>query len=333
MKTSIVITSIAGDQNPVLKKYAEESVLHDANFILIGDTKSPDNFYLKNCDYYSIKDQARINQIFAEKIPVRHYSRKNLGYLVAIKSGAERIVETDDDNLPISDFWNFRNPVGKPQTNMAKGWVNVYRYFTEENIWPRGLPLDFIKKAVPGLMDGKERVSPIQQGLADGNPDVDAVYRLVQNEKDIQFRKGEVALSHGSWCPFNSQNTTWFPDAYPLLYLPSYCSFRMTDIWRSFVAQRIAWTCGWEVLFHSATVFQERNEHDLMKDFSDEVPGYMNNKTIAEELEKLDLKNGIENIPDNMLKSYRKLISIGMVGQEEMALLELWLSEIGKTNF
>lgn len=81
---------------------------------------------------------------------------------------------------------------------------------------------------------------PIQQGLADNNPDVDAIYRLILPFPTI-FRKGrKVALGNNSWSPFNSQNTTWWKKAFPLLYLPSYCSFRMTDIWRSFVAQRIA---------------------------------------------------------------------------------------------
>lgn len=328
MKTSIVITSIASHQNPVLQKYARESVEHDVHFILIGDTKSPDNFNLKNCDFYSIIKQPEISKNFAELLPVGHYARKNLGYLVAIKSGAKRIIETDDDNIPLPDFWNFRNQTGNYQTSNLKGWINVYRFFSDEHIWPRGLPLETVKNNIPDLIKGNKKSFPVQQGLADGNPDVDAVYRLVHNEKDIQFRNGEVALKKGSWCPFNSQNTTWFSEAFPLLYLPSYCSFRMTDIWRSFVAQRIAWTCGWEILFHSATVFQERNEHNLMKDFLEEIPGYLNNRKIAEHLENLDLKEGVENIPENMWKSYQELISMGLVGKEEIELLDYWLSEM-----
>ena len=39
-----------------------------------------------------------------------------------------------------------------------------------------------------------------------------------------------------------------------LLHLPAYCSFRMTYIWRSFVAQRIAAVNGSPMLFHKATV-------------------------------------------------------------------------------
>jgi hypothetical protein len=38
----------------------------------------------------------------------------------------------------------------------------------------------------------------------------------------------------------------------------------MTDIWRSFVAQRIAYENDWAVLFHEPTVWQSK-EHDLQR--------------------------------------------------------------------
>jgi hypothetical protein len=142
------------------------------------------------------------------------------------------------------------------------GWVNVYRYFTEEKIWPRGFALERAGDGVPAYesLKAAEIYCPIQQNLVDDNPDVDAVYRLVLPLPQ-SFEKGhKVALRKGSWCPFNSQNTAWRPEAFAILYLPSYCSFRMTDIWRSFVAQRIAWENGWGILFGEATMRQERNE-------------------------------------------------------------------------
>ena len=61
----------------------------------------------------------------------------------------------------------------------------------------------------------------------------------------------------------------------------------MTDIWRSFVAQRIAWANNWSILFHEPTVWQERNDHSLMRDFKDEVPGYLHNRRIGEVLDRL----------------------------------------------
>ena len=113
-----------------------------------------------------------------------------------------------------------------------------------------------------------------------------------------------MALGKGSWCPFNSQNTTWSGGAFPLLYLPSFCSIRMTDIWRSFVAQRIAWENGWHILFHGATVRQERNDHDLMRDFADEIPGYLHNDRIRKTLEDLPLRGGKPEIMNNIRACY-----------------------------
>jgi hypothetical protein len=167
---------------------------------------------------------------------------------------------------------------------------------------------------------------PIQQGFADENPDVDAISRLTLPLPIIFNKSNSIALGNNSICPFNSQNTTWFKEAFPLLYLPSYCSFRMTDIWRSFVAQRIAWTCGWPILFYQSTVWQERNDHNLMNDFRDEIVGYNNNS--HKSLKELNLKEGIENIPANMRLCYNTMIELGVVGQREVIFLDVWLQDI-----
>ena len=108
----------------------------------------------------------------------------------------------------------------------------------DQLVWPRGFPLQLIRdeKTYEHNCEAKVEMvdAPIQQGLADHVPDVDAIWRLVADH-DVYFnRNPSVWLPLGSWCPFNSQSTWWWPVAYPLMYLPSYCSFRMTDIWRSF---------------------------------------------------------------------------------------------------
>ena len=169
---------------------------------------------------------------------------------------------------------------------------------------------------------------PIQQGLADDNPDVDAIYRMVLPLPIKFLERDPIALANQSICPFNSQNTTWFKEAFPLLYLPSYCSFRMTDIWRSFVAQRIAWTCGWSILFHNATVYQIRNEHNIMKDFEDEIPGYLNNSSIMKGLNALNLLDGVENIYTNLTLCYEELVRQGVVDAKELALLDCWIQDM-----
>lgn len=112
-----------------------------------------------------------------------------------------------------------------------------------------------------------------------------------------------------------------------LMYLPACCSIRMTDIWRSFVAQRIAWENRWHILFHPPVMYQIRNAHHLMKDFEDEVPGYLNNRRICDALEKLDLKSGLTNIPANLNRCYEKFIDMGLVEPQELELLNAWLAD------
>jgi hypothetical protein len=285
---------------------------------------------LKGCEFHSVNSQRQSGLRYAELCPERTYARKNIGYLLAMRAGAGVVIETDDDNFPRAGFWNRREQRVRGAMVRGGGWLNAYRYFSDSGMWPRGLPLTEVQKEVPAFetLPEVDTDCPIQQGLADENPDVDAVYRLLMPLPQRFRCDRQVILGEGAWCPFNSQNTTWWADAFPLMYLPASCSFRMTDIWRSFVAQRIAWENGWSILFHDATVWQERNEHDLLRDFQDEVPGYLKNAEIAEFLAKLSLAPGSQSIPKNLHKCYETLIQMGVVGAAELNLLDAWLQDI-----
>lgn len=325
----LVVTSIAAP-NDALKQLADGCGEHGWKFLVIGDEASPDDFSLEGCDFYSLERQRQLDMTFAGKCPTRHYARKNIGYLMAMAAGASVIVETDDDNIPLEGFWQKRSREQEAAVCSDAGWVNAYRYFSKTDVWPRGYPLDELARVVPAYESMRKQLidCPIQQNLADDNPDVDAVYRLVL-PLPIQFKGDKnIALSSGSYCPFNSQNTTWWPDSYKLMYLPAYCSFRMTDIWRSFVAQRIAQANDWSILFAGPTMRQDRNVHDLMKDFEDEVPGYLNNKRIVKELAELNLTSGNDKIADNMRICYEKLVGMSLVGSDELSLLDAWLGDI-----
>ncbi|MGA2598190.1 MAG: STELLO glycosyltransferase family protein [Bryobacteraceae bacterium] len=299
----------------------------DIPFYLIGDAASPADFHLDGCNFFGLERQRETGLRFAGRCPLRHYARKNIGYLLAIRDGARIVIETDDDNLPRCGFWSERTLQHTAPVLRGNRWVNVYRWFTDEPVWPRGFPLEHLRDELGESMM-QSVTAPIQQGLAAANPDVDAVYRFV-GKLPVEFeRDAPVALARGSWCAFNSQNTTWFADAFPLLYLPSYCTFRMTDIWRSFIAQRIAWANGWSVLYHGPTVDQVRNDHDLLRDFRDEIPGYLNNARLAETLDALSLRSGPENLGDNLLTCYEQLVRLELVDRAELQLLDLWLGDL-----
>lgn len=325
---TLIITSIADQSHPVLNQFALEARQQQVEFIVVGDTKSPPSFELDGCDFYSIERQNSLGFELAKQLPTRHYARKNIGYLAAIKNLTEVIIETDDDNIPIGGFWDARKVKHSARLIENAGWVNVYKYFSEANIWPRGFNLEDLQNVLPEPSSAKEIYCPIQQGLADDNPDVDAIYRLTL-PLPIKFDAGEnIAIGKDSICPFNSQNTTWFKEAFPLLYLPSYCSFRMTDIWRSFIAQRIAWSCGWPILFHKSTVRQERNDHRLLKDFEDEISGYLHNGSIMKLLSNLTLREGPENIFENLERCYIALTDAGFIGKDEMPLVRAWIRDL-----
>jgi hypothetical protein len=328
--SAIVITSIS-HPNSILNNWAKTAHQNRHNFVIVGDLKSPDELgSIKNCDYYSIDQQLKTGLHTAELCPTNNYSRKNIGYLLAIQKGAKTIIETDDDNLFYPNFWEDRYLSQTVKIIEKLGWVNIYKYFTNDEIWPRGFPLSKIKSEIPSFdsLPTRSIDCPIQQGLANGDPDVDAIYRLTRPIFDkFQFKR-KIAISNFAFCPFNSQNTIWWDIAFPLLYLPSFCSFRMTDIWRSFIAQRIAWENKWGILFHEPTVYQIRNEHDIMKDFMEEIPGYLNNEKILDELASLNLKGGLNFLGENLLTCYEKFVALNLIGREELNLLSAWLKDI-----
>ncbi len=327
LKTALVVTSISAP-NPVLRSLAEGATAHGWDFIVTGDTKSPADFALAGCRFLSVTDQEGLKFAFAKLCPTRSYARKNIAYLDAIARGAKVIVETDDDNFPREAFWLPREPKVACRPVAHDGWVNVYAYFSDTFIYPRGLPLDHARAVPPVPGTAAEVECPVQQGLADDNPDVDAIYRMLF-PLPFTFDSGveSVALGDGAWCPFNSQNTTFFEKVFPLLYLPAHCSFRMTDIWRGFVAQRILHHLGHPLMFHECTVWQERNVHSLHRDFCDEVSGYVNNDQIRTALMGLSL--GVEtSIPRLLEQCYECLMENGWVGREEEALVKAWLADL-----
>ena len=122
--TALVITSIAADTHPVLTQYAAETKEHGVSFVMIGDTKSPAQFALDGCDFYSTARQKDLGFTLAHDLPYKHYARKNLGYLIAIKNGTDIIIETDDDNIPLGGFWQPRTREKQARVLEHTGWTN-----------------------------------------------------------------------------------------------------------------------------------------------------------------------------------------------------------------
>ena len=325
-----VLTTIQGPTE-CSKQLSKTLRAHGHEMIVVGDKKGPTEYPLPQVNFLPLSSQLTLPLTLAKHLPVGHYVRKNLGYLVAFSHQAQCVFETDDDNMP-NDAWTPRSIETSAQVVEDRDWINVFRLFTDNHIWPRGFPLDRITDPATFAHDRDTPMqtvrAPIQQGLADLAPDVDAIWRLVDGNEFYFDNLPSVYLPPGTWCPFNSQATWWWSEAYPLMYLPAYCTFRMTDIWRSFIAQRCLWAMGYGMVFHAPEVIQERNEHSLIKDFELEVPGYLKNTTIIDELSRVELLAGAQNAGDNVIRCYERLIQASIFPEDEMKLVRAWCQDV-----
>ncbi len=330
MKISVVITSIASADNAVLQRFAADCKARACDFILVGDKKSPARFELEHCIFLDIDSQLRSSFSLAALLPFNHYARKNLGYLQAIQKGSTCIIESDDDNLPLPEFWSPPNAAVTGLLGPHDAWINPYPYFGCEPIYPRGYALN--AKKHNDFSDLKTIVveAPIQQYLSNGAPDIDARTRLVFGDDFYFENRPPLLLPQKSYCPFNSQNTRWFQPAFTLLYLPSYCSFRTTDIWRSFIAKRILDENELSISFHAPTVLQKRNAHDIYEDLDLEAENYLYNGSLVELLKLLSLKKGPEHYAHNLYVCYQMMVHEGFLPKEELPLVQAWLNDLNR---
>ena len=325
-----VITTIHQPSKSV-KLLSEMAVSNSTNIVVIGDDKTPKNWNLENCVYFSISDQMTSSYSdFAQMLPRNHYSRKNLGYLFARDLGADWIFDTDDDNYPIKNVLEAPENyvMGRAFQNSSKIWVNSYQYFlgNTDLFWPRGFPLTKVGETETSEPTKYESFSDIQQSCANLDPDLDAIGRLVIPQRRVQFQQRDPLLLYkGQWSPFNSQATWFSKRVFPLLYLPSTCSFRVTDILRSYVANHVLKAINSSLSFHSPSVEQYRNEHSLLSDFEDEVFLYINAEKIQIAISKISLTNLTEDLPGMINKCYEVLMHNEWVGELEMTLLSKYL--------
>ncbi|HTG43004.1 MAG TPA: hypothetical protein VK633_00610, partial [Verrucomicrobiae bacterium] len=104
----IVVTSIRPPSEQI------RAFLRHASWptILVADLKTPTFDSARGLDVLSVEEQRQQWPELALQLPWNHYSRKNLGYLQAIKTGAQIIFDTDDDNAPLEP-WMPRPPRGE----------------------------------------------------------------------------------------------------------------------------------------------------------------------------------------------------------------------------
>jgi hypothetical protein len=326
----VIITSI----NPPTRAVEEIAHYEDRKLIVIGDRKTPSDWHHDGVSYLSVEDQQASGGQLAAILPWNHYARKMLGYLEAVQEGASVIIDTDDDNIP-RENWVFPEFENSCEAVTIEGkFLNIYRYFSRQRIWPRGFPLQDVLSSFEDrweVISARPRRVGIWQGLADDDPDVDAIYRLTIGEPCVFEKKPPVAIHAGKCVPYNSQNTATCRDLFPLLYLPAYVTFRFTDILRGLVAQPYMWKNGYALGFCAAGVYQERNVHNLLRDFESEIPCYLHPYDVISICEKA--VSGVGQSPAEYLReAYRLLEKSGHVPAEESEAVEAWLADLERAG-
>jgi len=340
-KNAIIITTIFEPSAQVHKIidwcHKRSDVRQTWQLIIVADKKTPaDSYSNLDCIYLSVELQQQLFPDFSALLPFNHYCRKNIGYLYAIKNGYSQILDTDDDNLLYDMNYRFDHidEVTSSDSDSDSKWVNIFKQYTNSNIWPRGLPFNS-KNNVPvktGKVVAQDKVA-VWQGVVDGEPDVDAVYRLARaDDSTFIFNTGKpVAVQQGTMCPFNSQNTLWL-QCFKFMYLPATASFRYCDILRSYIANFGFWSEGKQLAYTPATAFQDRNAHDIVSDLVSETPMYQTSLTVEQIgrqlLSEYTSDDGLTN--DNssslLLEFYKRLESAKIVSELDVKLVEIWLS-------
>uniref|UniRef100_A0A914WVD5 DUF288 domain-containing protein n=1 Tax=Plectus sambesii TaxID=2011161 RepID=A0A914WVD5_9BILA len=298
----IVVTTINYPTDAV-KALAEQT---GWRVVIVADKKTPTDWSLAGCDFLSIDMQKQLNFAVSSLIPYNSYTRKMIGYLYAIQNGAQWIYDTDDDNQPVDvgiKLFDTQSTVSGlsygeecyPDCNSTRSLFNAYAFWGQPDIWPRGYPLEEVRKVnneTQYTLCKTQKVPAIQQGLVLQDPDVDAVYRLLNADEvtglDVYFNKHAppIILNPGTFCPFNSQNTLFHYNALWSLFLPVSVAFRVTDIWRGYFAQKLLHLTGNRLGFYPVNAIQKRNSHSYLADFKDETQLYVDAGKMVEFISK-----------------------------------------------
>jgi hypothetical protein len=170
--------------------------------VVVGDLGSPRHSFnstglesSNTVDYLSLEVQRELYPELAAVLPLGSFSRKNIGYIRALQTGACYVWDFDDDNCPTPETANLLTSLEQDTSLKSSLFltsehevVNPYLlYGSRSFIWPRGYPLELIgSKEFPRLLNGPEGIIDVVQVMQTHDPDVDANWRLL-NSQELPF--------------------------------------------------------------------------------------------------------------------------------------------------
>lgn len=277
MKKIIATTTI----NPPTEAIRRFQALPDWELVVAGDRKTPADYKLSRGTFLTTEMQERYDPDLSEAIGWNSIQRRNFAMLWAYDQGADVIAVVDDDNIPY-EGWGRNLLVGQSvEANYYETDLPAFDPIGATNhphLWHRGYPLQLVPKRDYSKRSRKRVQVDVQADFWDGDPDIDAVCRMI-HAPDCKFDPACFPIASNRLSPFNSQNTFISRAALKHYFLFPHVG-RMDDIWGAYYAQ----VMGVRVLYTQASVRQDRNEHDLVVDMRKEYIGYENALSLVKDL-------------------------------------------------
>jgi hypothetical protein len=283
MNKFIVTTTIYEPSEATLKF----SQMSDWTMIVVGDKKTPHDSYRNiNVIYLDPEYQETNYRELSDAIGWNCVMRRNIGFIEAYKRGADIVATIDDDNIPY-DNWGQEILVGS-EYNEIHVWDNATDVFDPMSLtnhpefWHRGFPVQLVKQSTSNEFKGVEtRKVLFQADLWNGDPDIDAICRMLYSTRNLTLKTPGYYFSTNNYAPFNSQNTFIAREALPFYMVLPHVG-RMDDIWGGYIAQYLLDT---RPVYGDVTVYQDRNEQSLQKNFEDEFIGYKDTLRLIRDIE------------------------------------------------
>lgn len=327
--TSFAIVTTTINIPTLLTAYAQDARRFSRDLkgiIVVGDKKTPSDTeafsgelqkrFQISCAYVSAAEQEKYLSKFTEFkdfLPWNCIQRRNVGMLIAYRSGADIVVTIDDDNFVAQpDYLAGHSHLGKYLEHTVirsqTGWWNVCEMLETDNnmrFYHRGHPLSqrWLADECFSTTTQAHGRAVVNAGLWLDDPDVDAITRLCSPVRAIGVRDRfprHIACDIGTWAPFNSQNTALLRELIPAYLLFPYVG-RYDDIWASYVIRHIADHKGDYVTYGAPLVRQKRNPHNYFKDFDAERMGLEYNDIFLEALRACHIGEG------SYVKAYRDI--------------------------
>lgn len=301
MKKAIVTTTI-NPPTEALKKFIKIAKADDWHLFIVGDLKTPHKDYqdiasvMECVTYLHPHDQIAISLELSQLIGWNCIQRRNFGLIAAYQAGAEIIATVDDDNIPYEGWGKHCKVNREIDVSLFKTTAKVFDPLSPifPGLWHRGFPIQMLDERVLKSPVMVKRKVLVQADFWDGSPDVDAICRISLNPI-VKFKPVMIPIASDKLAPFNSQNTFLSRDIFPTYFLFPHVG-RMDDIWAAYVTQ---FKFPDSVVFCKASVYQDRNEHDLTKDLEAELLGYKHNAEFVQ-----SPKDWQKFLPEESLKAY-----------------------------